>query len=946
MGRQKVSFLYLGNSIYKYIFLNSRQYDDCLDLQHFIRDTEQAEAFLNKQEAFLANDDVGDSLDAAESLLKKHNDFEKSLAAQEEKFRMLFEAGQAHIDKGNYGAEDIQDLLSELTRRRQTLAKKAEDRKKRLQETYHFQLFERDCDEARGWLTEKLRILTDDPIQDRLSNLQTKMQRQQNFETEIAANRARLDDVQKRGQDLMDEGHASFTEIDQRLKQLQDLWDQLSEAAKTRRDRLRELGEAQAFYRASEDLESWLGDVENQLRSEDTGRDLSGVQNLNKRNQLLRADIAAHSDRVEALTTQAGTFRGQGHFDAEAATQRAEQIAGRYGNLSDPLARRQQRLNDGIRYHQLVRDIEEMEDWIREKLPIATSTSLGRDLIGVQNLIKKHSVLMQELQAREPRSVELMQAGSDLILEQHFATADIQKRLNSFKQLWESINDRAKSRETELADAAQAHQYLADAGEAEAWMSEKQPLVDRTDYGLDEDSAEALLKKHNALMGDIESFGSTITSLREQADNCRRKEAPVSETTSRQYVQALYDYAEKSPREVSMKKNDTLVLLNGSNKDWWKVEINDRQGFVPATYLKRLDGGQSPTQGGQQAQPLSVTRRQEQIENQYQRLLESGKYRKEKLGETCRGYEMIRQATDMGSWFAERQEQLATSSTAKMTESEAPASLEQVEHQQKHFEDMQKELESNRHNLDEMEELSNKLDTMGQPEAAQRIRLQMQQLNTSWNQVQDALKDRASKLQSSFEVQRYHRDADETEDWIREKEQALSSDNYGHDLVSVQALRRKHDGVERDLIALEERVRALDSSAQELIHRHPDQTMAIYEHQTKLNESWNALTDKANNRKGHLLDSFDLQRFLVDFRDLMSWINSMMALVSSDELASDVTSAEALLERHQVCCIFTLHNHFKTSAQYTQKELKHYFLLDLNKFDYFSPRSLVFFLFP
>lgn len=32
----------------------------------------------------------------------------------------------------------------------------------------------------------------------------------------------------------------------------------------------------------------------------------------------------------------------------------------------------------------------------------------------------------------------------------------------------------------------------------------------------------------------------------------------------------------------------------------------------------------------------------------------------------------------------------------------------------------------------------------------------------------------------------------------------------------------------------------------------------------------------------------------------------MMALVSSDELAKDVTGAEALLERHQVCLVFFL----------------------------------------
>jgi len=53
-------------------------------------------------------------------------------------------------------------------------------------------------------------------------------------------------------------------------------------------------------------------------------------------------------------------------------------------------------------------------------------------------------------------------------------------------------------------------------------------------------------------------------------------------------VQALYDYAEKSPRELGMKKGDVLRLLNSANKDWWKVELNDRQGFVPAAYVKKV----------------------------------------------------------------------------------------------------------------------------------------------------------------------------------------------------------------------------------------------------------------------------------------------------------------------------------------------------------------------
>lgn len=52
-------------------------------------------------------------------------------------------------------------------------------------------------------------------------------------------------------------------------------------------------------------------------------------------------------------------------------------------------------------------------------------------------------------------------------------------------------------------------------------------------------------------------------------------------------------------------------------------------------------------------------------------------------------------------------------------------------------------------------------------------------------------------------------------------------------------------------------------------------------------------------RKTKLVASHDFQRFLSTYRDLTGWVSSMQALVSSDELAKDVGSAETLLERHQ-----------------------------------------------
>ena len=67
--------------------------------------------------------------------------------------------------------------------------------------------------------------------------------------------------------------------------------------------------------------------------------------------------------------------------------------------------------------------------------------------------------------------------------------------------------------------------------------------------------------------------------------------------------------------------------------------------------------------------------------------------------------------------------------------------------------------------------------------------------------------ERATQLGSAHEVQRFHRDVDETKDWIQEKDEALNNDDLGKDLRSVQALQRKHEGLERDLAALGDKVK-------------------------------------------------------------------------------------------------------------------------------------------
>ena len=54
--------------------------DQCLELQLFYRDCEQAESWMASREAFLAGDSVdGDNV---ETLIKKHEDFDRAINSQ------------------------------------------------------------------------------------------------------------------------------------------------------------------------------------------------------------------------------------------------------------------------------------------------------------------------------------------------------------------------------------------------------------------------------------------------------------------------------------------------------------------------------------------------------------------------------------------------------------------------------------------------------------------------------------------------------------------------------------------------------------------------------------------------------------------------------------------------------------------------------------------------
>uniref|UniRef100_A0A8C4L210 Spectrin alpha chain, erythrocytic 1 n=1 Tax=Equus asinus TaxID=9793 RepID=A0A8C4L210_EQUAS len=862
------------------------QYEQCLDLHLFYRDSEQVDSWMSRQEAFLENEDLGNSLGSVEALLQKHDDFEEAFTAQEEKITTLDKTATKLIDNKHYDSENIASIRDQLLVRRDVLRDRAAVRRRLLKESLLLQQMYQDSDDLKNWINKKKKLADDEEYKD-IQNLKSQVQKQQAFEEELAANEILLNNLKMTVQKMIEDNHYASDTAAARVSEVASLWEKLLQATAQRGTELEKANKLLQFENNAEDLKHWLMEVKWQASSEDYGKGLADVQNLLRKHGLLESAVAVRQDQVNTLKDLATYFEETGHPEVGDIQEMRESLVSQFEGLKEPLATRKKKLIDLLLLHQIYRDTEDEEAWIQETEPSAASTYLGKDLIASKNLLNRHQVIQADIASHEPRIQLITERGNKMVEEGHFAAEDVASKVKSLNENMESLQARAARRQNDLEAIVQFQQYLADLHEAEAWIREKEPIVDNTNYGADEEAAEALLKKHEAFLVDLKAFGNSMKALQDQAEAFQQQQAAPVEGAAREVrVMALYDFQARSNREVTMKKGDVLTLLSSINKDWWKVEADDHQGFVPAVYVRKLAHDEFPMlPQRQREEPGSITQRQEQIEKQYRSLLDRAEERRRRLLQRYNEFLLAYEAGDMLDWIREKKAE------------NTGVDLDDVWELQKKFDEFQTDLKTNEPRLKDINNIADDLLFEGllTPEGTQ-IR---KELNTRWDSLQRLADEQRQMLGSAHAVQMFHRDADDTKEQIEKKCKALSAADPGSDLFSVQALLRQHEGFERDLAPLGEKVTVLGATAEWLCEAHPDAIDDLNKKRMELNEAWDNLLGCTKDRKENLNEAQKFYLFLSKARDLQNWISGIHGMVSSQELAEDLIGTEILIERHQ-----------------------------------------------
>ncbi|KAF1420919.1 Spectrin beta chain, non-erythrocytic 1, partial [Spheniscus mendiculus] len=255
------------------------------------------------------------------------------------------------------------------------------------------------------------------------------------------------------------------------------------------------------------------------LVSKDLGKHLLEVEDLLQKHGLLEADISAQTERVQALNAAALKFselEGYQPCDPQIICNRVNHVQTCLEELGELAGKRRKELEDSRQLWAFFQEMEEAEAWIREKEQILAAKTCGRDLSSVLTLTNKHKSMLGELGSRRALLHQAMKRGEQILAKKRFSPGGIQEKMREVRLRWKKLEEVTGLHQQRLQEALNFFQFSAETDDLVAWLQDTYRIVSSDDFGHDDYSTQALLRKHRAVVEEVEKHRAAVLALRKQ----------------------------------------------------------------------------------------------------------------------------------------------------------------------------------------------------------------------------------------------------------------------------------------------------------------------------------------------------------------------------------------------------------------------------------------------
>lgn len=197
--------------------------------------------------------------------------------------------------------------------------------------------------------------------------------------------------------DIMNDELYDNNEISKRLQVILTRKENLLESTAARRKRLEESRALQQFLRDVYEFEIWLSQ-KIQVASDENYRDPSNLQSKMQKHATFDAEITANSGRIQNIILKGQELIDSKHFASNEIQTRLGELETDWKHLQELSDLKRDRLNEAYQALLFNRSVDEFEAWLTQVEAQLASTDYGKDLASVNNLLKKHSAVENEVQ--------------------------------------------------------------------------------------------------------------------------------------------------------------------------------------------------------------------------------------------------------------------------------------------------------------------------------------------------------------------------------------------------------------------------------------------------------------------------------------------------------------------------------------------------------------------
>ncbi|NWW62036.1 SPTN5 protein, partial [Ifrita kowaldi] len=890
------------------------------DLQKFYGYVEQIESWLSSKEAFLANEDLGDSVSSVESLQRKHTQFEKALEAQMEKIDEMASFAQQLTQNKHYDSENISNRCQAVLRRKERLLENAAARRHLLEESRLLQKFLKNSFEVAAWINEKNSIAQDDSWKDP-SNLQTKLQKHQTFQAEIMANRNRLDSIKSEGEKMLHERHYAPEAIQSRLQEMEELWEELLASCQDKWTKLQDAYKGLHFQRNVEDMEKWLEGVENDLKAPYSDNDLVVLNSHLKKQEELEQDIAAHRDRLQELVVTAQQFQKEKHFLADELEEKVDELVQRYKRLRDPLQERRGSLEASRLQYQFFQDIDEELAWVREKLPMASSKDYGKSLATVQSLQEKHQNLENEINSRDALTKAVFSTGQKLVRGGHPASRKIMEHLKELETSVETLKAEAQERRQRLMQSYEAHLFLNELLEVEAWLAERSFILETWDYGKNEESTQVLLRKLEATKLDMDSFGSRIEKVQETGASLINKDSPESSVILSKLQGILADYQSLLQKSDTQRKRlqeqfqlyqferefqlvdawlssklsvaesedygqdlDDVEVLEKKFKDF----VNEMKPLGHSKVVSLNELASKLDKEGHSKMDVIQTRTK-QINEMWEKLCNAIQIRTENLSAARQVHQYDHDVDEVKGWMQEKE--------AVVDIEDYGYDLPGVQTLLSHLEGVERDLGVI---MKELERIRGEAWHLSRtyPQVKENIMERLTDVDDCWENLDKKFLERKARLSQAEQVQLYFNDCRELMAWANEMHALVISEELANDVLGAELLIKRHDEYKREIEKQWLKYEEMQRAGGDLVKNGHFMSVEIEEKLSELSELMKKVKESWDMRKVLYEENWEIQLLRRELEQAEAWLAAKESFLSDPSYGDSVSEVEELLKKH------------------------------------------------